>query len=86
MNLDDLRAFLDGLSVSQEARDIIWETAVKHGQEEFSRGRRVEKEEARAIEAEQERLLPKVRGGEELTEEETDFLWTHGLGGDGTPW
>lgn len=39
MNGDDLRAFLDALNVSQEARDIIWASYIRQGATEYARGR-----------------------------------------------
>lgn len=39
MNSDDMRAFLDALSLSEEARDIIWSSYLKRGVDEYARGR-----------------------------------------------
>lgn len=39
MNGDDLRNFLDGLSLSEEARDIIWSAYLERGTSEYARGR-----------------------------------------------
>lgn len=38
MKLDDLRLFLDALRISDEDRSIIWDAAIRHGQDEYARG------------------------------------------------